>query len=90
MSGTYTVAMGDRGRLVVPAELRERLNLTPGTPLVLFETPAGVVLTTREQLKSLVRERLADRDLVAELLADRRREAAADDGDRSGHDAADH
>ena len=79
MSGTYTVAMGDRGRLVVPAELRERLNLTPGTPLVLFETSAGVVLTTREQLKSLVRERLADRDLVMELLADRRREAAADD-----------
>jgi AbrB family looped-hinge helix DNA binding protein len=80
MSGTYTVVMGDRGRLVVPAELRERLNLAPGTPLVLFETSAGVVLCTREQLKSLVRERLADRDLVAELIADRRREAEADDG----------
>ena len=79
MSGTYTVVMGDRGRLVVPAELRERLNLAPGTPLVLFETSAGVVLCTREQLKSLVRERLADRDLVAELIADRRREAEADD-----------
>ena len=79
MSGTYTVVMGDRGRLVVPAELRERLDLTPGTPLVLFETSAGVVLTTREQLKSLVRHRLADRDLVAELLAERRSDAAADD-----------
>ena len=79
MSGTYAVVMGDRGRLVVPAELRERLNLTPGTPVVLFETPSGVVLCTREQLKSLVRERLADRDLVAELIADRRREAEADD-----------
>ncbi|HEX5810522.1 MAG TPA: AbrB/MazE/SpoVT family DNA-binding domain-containing protein [Pseudonocardia sp.] len=79
MRGTYTVVMGDRGRLVVPAELRERLNLAPGTPVVLFETSAGVVLCTREQLKSLVRERLADRDLVAELIADRRREAEADD-----------
>jgi AbrB family looped-hinge helix DNA binding protein len=79
MSGTYSVVMGDRGRLVVPAELRERLNLAPGTPLVLFETSAGVVLCTREQLKSLVRERLADRDLVGELIADRRREAEADD-----------
>ena len=55
MSGTYTVVMGDRGRLVVPAELRERLNLAPGTPLVLFETLGGRVLCTREQLKSLVR-----------------------------------
>lgn len=71
--------MGDRGRLVVPAELRERLHLAPGTPVVLFETSAGVVLTTREQLKSLVRRTLADRDLVAELLAERRSEAAADD-----------
>ncbi len=79
MSGTYAVVMGDRGRLVVPAELRERLNLAPGTPLVLFETSAGVVLTTREQLKKLVRDRLADRDLVSELLTERRREAAADD-----------
>ena len=79
MSGTYTVVMGDRGRLVVPAELRDRLNLAPGTPLVLFETSAGVVLTTREQLKTLVRGRLADRDLVTELLTERRREAAADD-----------
>jgi AbrB family looped-hinge helix DNA binding protein len=79
MSGTYAVVMGDRGRLVIPAELRERLNLAPGTALVLFETSAGVVLTTREQLKELVRDRLADRDLVSELLAERRREAADDD-----------
>ena len=79
VSGTYSVVMGDRGRLVVPAELRERLNLIPGTPLVLFETSAGVVLTTREQLKALVRQRLADRDLVGELLAERRREASADE-----------
>ena len=79
VGGTYSVVMGDRGRLVVPAELRERLHLAPGTPVVLFETSAGVVLTTREQLKSLVRSTLADRDLVAELLAERRSEAAADD-----------
>jgi hypothetical protein len=46
---------------------------------VLFETSAGVVLCTREQLKALVRERLADHDLVGELIADRRREAEADD-----------
>ena len=46
---------------------------------MLFETSVGVVLCTREQLKSLVRERLADRDLVAGLIADRRREAGADD-----------
>ncbi len=71
--------MGDRGRLVVPAELRERLDLKPGTPLVLLETPQGLVLATRAQVKDLVREGLAGLDVVGELLADRRRQAAAED-----------
>ncbi len=79
MSGTYAVVMGDRGRLVVPAELRERLDLKPGTPLVLLETPQGLVLATRSQVKKLVREGLQGLDVVGDLLADRRRQAAADD-----------
>ena len=41
MSGTYSITMGDRGRLVVPIELRERAGLTEGTPLVLVETDGG-------------------------------------------------
>ena len=79
MGGTYQVVMGDRGRLVIPAELRERAGLAEGTPLVLFETPAGLVLLTRPQLQDLVRADLAGLDLVGELLAERRAEAAAED-----------
>lgn len=80
MSGTsYPVTMGDRGRLVVPAALRQRLHLEAGTPLVMIETELGVVLATREQLKSLVRSQLLGLDLVDELLKDRRRQAGADD-----------
>jgi AbrB family looped-hinge helix DNA binding protein len=71
--------MGERGRLVVPAELRERLHLGAGTVLILLETPQGVVLATREQIKQLVRGQLEGTDIVAELLADRRRQAAAED-----------
>jgi AbrB family looped-hinge helix DNA binding protein len=71
--------MGDRGRLVVPAELREHLHLQPGSPLILMETPEGVILATREQMKRLVRGKLAGVDLVGELLADRRRAAAEED-----------
>lgn len=70
--------MGDRGRLVVPAGLRERAGLAEGTPLVLLETAAGLVLLTRDQLKARVRADLARRDLVDELLQERRAEAAAD------------
>ena len=80
MSGTYSVVMGDRGRLVVPAELRERMRVASGSPLLFIDTPRGVLLVTRDQARELVRESLNDHDLVAELLADRRREAAAEDG----------
>lgn len=71
--------MGDRGRMVIPAAARERAGLSPGTPLILLETPKGLVLMTRRQLRSRVREELAGLDLVAELLADRRRSAQEED-----------
>lgn len=72
MSGTYAVVMGDRGRLVVPTELRERLQLKPGSALLLVETADGVVMATREQAKRLLRAQLAGSSLVEELLAERR------------------
>jgi AbrB family looped-hinge helix DNA binding protein len=79
MGGTYKVVVGARGRIVVPAEVRERAGLREGTPLVLLETPTGLVMLTREQLRSRVRRELAGLDLVAELLADRRRAAERED-----------
>ena len=71
--------MGDRGRLVVPAELREHLGLTAGSPLLLVETEAGIVVTTRERARELVRRQLQGGDLVAELVDERRAAASEDD-----------
>lgn len=79
MSGTYNVVVGDRGRLVVPADVRERAGITEGTQLVLLDTPGGLVFLTRAQLRDRVRADLAGADLVAGLLADRRAAAAAED-----------
>lgn len=79
MVGTYQVVVGDRGRLVIPAELRERAGLAEGTVLILLETPTGLVLLTRSQLQELVRADLAGLDLVGELLSERRADAAAED-----------
>jgi AbrB family looped-hinge helix DNA binding protein len=59
MSGTYRVMMGDRGQLVIPIGLRERAGLAEGTPLVLLETPRGIVLLTRLQLQEVVQADLA-------------------------------
>ena len=71
--------MGDRGRLVIPADLRDRLGLKPGVALVLAETPRGILLLSREHALAAVREGLDGADLVAELLSERRRAAAVDD-----------
>jgi AbrB family looped-hinge helix DNA binding protein len=79
MGGTYQVAMGDRGRLVIPADLRERAGLTEGTALTLLETPRGLVLLTRPQLRELVRADLTGLDLVGELLAERGISASTED-----------
>ncbi len=79
MSGTHTVTVGDRGRLVVPADVRDRLGLSEGTVLVLIEAPDGIVLLTREQLRARVREELRGADLVASLLEDRRAAARVED-----------
>lgn len=79
MNGTYQVAVGDRGRLVLPAELRERANLVPGTTLTLLETPDGLVLLTREQLLARVRADLGGLDLVSELLSERRADSQRED-----------
>ena len=79
MSGTYHVVVGDRGRIVVPAGVRQRAGLSEGTPLVLIETPDGLILLTREQIKARVRADLSGLELVEELLAERRAQADAED-----------
>ena len=71
--------MGDRGRLVIPADLRERADLHPGRPMVIVEAPNGLLLLTREQLRDMVRSGLEGKDLVTQLLADRRAAAAGED-----------
>jgi bifunctional DNA-binding transcriptional regulator/antitoxin component of YhaV-PrlF toxin-antitoxin module len=63
---------------VVPADVRARAAIAKGTVLVLLETPGGLVLLTREQLKDRVRADLEGTDLAAELLADRRMAAATE------------
>jgi len=71
--------VGDRGRIVVPAAIRARGELAEGTPLVLLDTPGGIVLMTRAQLRSRVRDELAGLDLVDELLRTRRDDARTED-----------
>lgn len=79
MNTAHAVKMGDRGRLVVPADLRQRQHWDQGTPLIFVETADGVLVATREQMKARVRKQLAGTSLVEELTRDRREQAAKED-----------
>lgn len=64
---------------MIPAAVRDRAGLASGTVLCLFETPGGLVLLKRDQLRDRVRADLAGLDLVSELLAERGVAADAED-----------
>ncbi|MDE0066063.1 MAG: hypothetical protein OXN44_04220 [Acidimicrobiaceae bacterium] len=55
----------------MPGCLRERR--------LFLETSDGLVLLTRKQLQSRVRSELEGLDLVSDLVAERRRDAASED-----------
>ncbi len=80
----YTIALDERGRLVLPARLRRRLDLRPGDRLIITVDAAGGlrVVSAREQarrLRGLYRDLAPGRSLADELVAERREEARRED-----------
>ena len=71
--------MGQGGRIVVPAEVRRRLGLEPGDPVILVEEEGVLLVLTPAQAvaraRAVVRKYVAPgRSLVGELIAERREE----------------
>ena len=77
MSGTYAAVMGDRGRLVVPAEVRANHGFEKGTALIFIESTQGLMLTSREALLAQIQSELEGSNLVEGLINQRRRSAEA-------------
>ncbi len=76
----YTVALGERGRLVLPAPLRRRLDQHAGDRLIVtLDAEGGFrIVSAREQarrLGGLYRDIAPGRSLADELIAERREEA---------------
>lgn len=70
----HAVALGDRGRFVVPSAVRERHGWQSGESLVAIDTDAGMIVMSTDEALAWLRSRLVGRDLVAELLQERRAE----------------
>ena len=71
--------VGDRGRVVLPAELRRDAGYSQGTTLIAIGSDDGVVLLTRDQLEERVQAGLQGKGLVDELIGERRAAARAED-----------
>jgi len=80
MSVTASIKVGNKGRIVVPAELREQHGWSEGTTLVAVEQPDGVLLMTLDEALRTARKQLEHADPVGDLLAERRRAALQEDG----------
>jgi AbrB family looped-hinge helix DNA binding protein len=71
--------LGEKGQVVIPAEFREALNLKPGDALIVRLEGNSVRITTRHAIIEELHGAFARedaRDLVQELLDERRAEAA--------------
>ena len=73
-----TMTIGEKGRVVIPAAIREAHGWEPGTKLIAIETEDGVIVRSVEEtlawLRGQLRARYGDRSMVDELIADRRAE----------------
>ncbi len=80
MGTSAKLVMGDRGRIVIPQEIREAQQLRQGDRLIIFEDEQGMTLMTRDQLRDKVWANLKNPEvsLVDELIAERRAEALRD------------
>jgi AbrB family looped-hinge helix DNA binding protein len=83
MSDTSVVEVGPKGRVVIPAAIRRELGIGEGSPLVALVEDGGVMLLPRAEVKRRLRRMFGGvgTSLSAELLRDRRREAAREDRD---------
>ena len=77
--GELKTKMGPGGRVVIPADARRLLGMNPGDHLVVVVEEGGVRLLTRKealrQARAIVARHVGGRDLVGELLKERRRES---------------
>ena len=81
MADTVDVQVGPQGRLVIPARLRQALELHPGDHLVASVDGRRLVLERRADVLARLQASFADVvpsgvSLVDELIAERRAEAS--------------
>jgi AbrB family looped-hinge helix DNA binding protein len=80
---SFEVNLGDRGRLVLPSQVRQECDLKAGDKLILTVLKDGTLLlhSLRDQVKKvrgLYKRASGKRSIVDELIQERRQEAKSE------------
>jgi AbrB family looped-hinge helix DNA binding protein len=80
MSDTFTVTVGPKGRVVIPAPLRHEIGVAPGDELVALADADGILLLPRAAVRARLRRMFAGvgASMTDELLRERRAEAISE------------
>jgi AbrB family looped-hinge helix DNA binding protein len=80
MSDTFRLLVGEKGRVVIPAEIRARHNWEQGTELILVESDAGITISTRNESLKKLRGILSETGYsVDQFIAEKREQARRED-----------
>lgn len=79
-----TAYVTSKGRLVVPASIRRRYDITPGTRIVFLEEGNRIIFqpVTKEYISSfcgIFKQKPGEKSVVQELIEERRAEKAKED-----------
>ncbi|MGH2358269.1 MAG: AbrB/MazE/SpoVT family DNA-binding domain-containing protein [Candidatus Limnocylindria bacterium] len=77
MRDTSAVSVGPKGRIVIPAQIRQRLGLKQGSELVALVQDDGVLLLPRQAIKQRLRRMFngVETSMARELISERREAA---------------
>ena len=77
----HTAAVTSKGQLVVPARLRRRYGIKPGTKIRFIERPDGILFqpVTPEYIRSVCGMLSSDTSVTQELLKERTRDREQED-----------
>ena len=79
------VHVGPQGRIVIPAHIRDELDIRPGQELIATVEDGRLVLETRDQILTRLQDSFTrvsrGVSLVDELIAERREEARKEAGE---------
>jgi len=75
MMGSMQARMTSRGRVTIPAEIRRKLGIKPGTRLIVREVEGQIVVMTLEQFVRSLRGKLKGGKGMRALREERQDEA---------------